>query len=138
MEVFDETQGETILAPLEPTNWDVNPIQTLSFPTIEGNALTVNVVPLSWQPLLSVKVIVVVPDEIPATKPELSIVATDIFEETHGDIVAGEFEIRLEVEPTQVLKTPEIVGNWLTLIATLPFCVCVTAGIEESVTLINW
>ena len=138
MEVFDETQGETILAPLEPTNWDVNPIQTLSFPTIEGNALTVNVVPLSWQPLLSVKVIVVVPDEIPSTKPELSIVATDIFEETHGDVVAGEFEIRLEVEPTQVLKTPEIVGNWLTLIATLPFCGCVTAGIEESVTLINW
>ena len=51
------------------------------------------------------------PGEIPVTKPELSIVATDVFEETHGKDVAGEFEIRLEVVPIQVLKIPEIVGN---------------------------
>jgi hypothetical protein len=56
-------------------------------------------------------VIVVVPTEIPVTKPVFDIDATPGFDEIHGSTLAGCPEpFKFEVPPTQIFRSPVIGG----------------------------
>jgi hypothetical protein len=61
-------------------------------------------------------VIVVVPAETAVTNPVDETVATDVFDETHGFVVAGDAEpVSCEVAFTQADNVPDIVGNAFTV-----------------------
>jgi hypothetical protein len=56
-----------------------------------------------------------VPLAIALTTPKLETVATDVFEETQGDVVAGDPEpINVLEAPIQALNFPETVGAAIT------------------------
>ena len=88
MEGLEETQGLFVAAVAEPVNCVVAPIQTTFVPVIAGMALTVTVA-VTEQLATLVYVIVVVPVAIAVTIPVLDIVATEVFEETQGFVVAA-------------------------------------------------
>jgi hypothetical protein len=85
---FEDVHGVTAAGVPDPLNCVVDAIHPDNVPDIVGKALKVTTV-VAEHPLLIVYVIVVVPGEIPVTKPVALTVATAVFEETHGFVVAG-------------------------------------------------
>jgi len=97
----------------------VLPTQTDLVPPIaagaEGNAYTVTVVVLV-QPPLFLKVITLVPATTPFTRPVLLIVATVVFADTQGVVVAAVPDpVNWVVNPAQTVNVPVIVGIALTV-----------------------
>ncbi len=61
------------------------------------------------------------PAVTPVTTPEVLIVATAVFEETHGLVVAGEaLPVKVRVAPIQPFKFPVIIGKAFTIIVAEP------------------
>ena len=103
-----EAHGVVPSGEADPVNVVVNPTQTLNVPVIVGNALTV-IVAVCVQPILFVKVITLVPAEIPVTKPVLSTIAIPGVFDTHGEAAAGvSIEFNGVVELTHTFKFPVI------------------------------
>ncbi len=114
-DVFDETHGFVVAGDADPVNCDVAFTQADNVPVIVGNAFTVNVA-VTIQPLLLVYVIVVVPADTAVTNPVDETVATDVFDETHGLVVAGDADpVNCDVPFTQADNVPVIVGNAFTV-----------------------
>jgi hypothetical protein len=72
----------------DPLSKVVEPTQTDNVPVMVGSILTVTVAVL-MQPKLFVYVIVLEPEARPETSPVELIVATVVFEDTHGSIAAA-------------------------------------------------
>ncbi len=114
-EVFEETHGLVVAGDAEPVNCDVPFTQADNVPVMVGNVLTVNVA-VTIHPLLFAYVIVVVPAVKAVTSPVFETVATVVFEETHGFVVAGDAEpVNCTVPFTQADNVPEMVGKALTV-----------------------
>jgi hypothetical protein len=106
--VLLEVQGFEIAGVPEPVSWEVALIHNVVAPLIVGLALTVTVVVVG-QPLELLYVIVVVPAATAVTKPVFEIVATAVFELTHGLTAAGApGPANCEVAPTQSVVVPVI------------------------------
>jgi hypothetical protein len=115
----DEVQGFVVAAVPVPFNCSVDPTQTLEEPEIEGELSTVKVTE-SEHPFF-VKVIVVVPDDNPVTLPELVTVATLVLEDDQVPPLIVGFKIKFELEPSQILNVPVILGIEFTLPFILKF-----------------
>jgi hypothetical protein len=114
---------------------------------IEGVGLTVNVT-VEVHPLLLVKVIVEFPAETAFTKPAEVMVATVVFDDTHGLLVAGvPVAFNALVTPTQADNVPVITDKAFTVkvavawqpllfvyvIVVLPDATALTKPLEEIV-----
>ena len=112
---------EEVHAPVEaavpfPVNVLVWPAHLLSSPVKFGSPLTVMVVAAETQPLLSLKVMVVVPSVLPVTTPVFDTVAMVELPDTHGSV---EFAVALPVKAivalTQTELLPVMVGSAFTV-----------------------
>jgi hypothetical protein len=112
---LDETHGFTAAGVADPVNCTVAPIQIGVFPVIVGSGFTVTTA-VVWHPPAFVYVIVVVPAEIPVTKPVPETVATPGFELVQGVAGSGTpVPDNCTVAPIQIGALPEIEGFGLTV-----------------------
>lgn len=137
---FEDIHGFTKAGASALDNCDVKLIQTLLVPIIVGSAFTV-MVSISVHPFKPVKVIVVVPAEIPVTIPLSLTVAIKGSEDIHGfTIAAAEVVDKVEVAPTQTFSIPVIIGKGLMVMAlvsmqpVIPVKVIVTVPLANPVT----
>jgi hypothetical protein len=105
-----DNQGEEAAAIADPVNVVVAPTQAESVPVIVGAGLIV-ILAVIKHPFEFVNVIVDVPAETPVTTPAVDTVATAVFDEVQGLVIAADPEpVRVVVAPTQAERVPDIVG----------------------------
>ena len=114
-DVLADTQALEDAGAPEPFNCIVAPAHTPAEPVMVGTLLTVNTLSTVF-PLLSVKIMWVIPGDKPVTKPVLLTVATDGTVDTHGLDAAGVPEaLNCVVLPLQIVSIPAITGVVLTV-----------------------
>jgi hypothetical protein len=116
--VLLDFHGSDVAAVGVPVSCNDNPLQMAEPPEIEGLEFTDIVLELE-QPLISEKVIVVVPAVKPFTSPLVEIVATVVLLDTHAFVKEAVPEaVNITVAPTQRALSPEITGLGLILIVS--------------------
>jgi hypothetical protein len=114
-----DVQGVVASAVALPIKAVVLPIQTASVPVIIGNGLTVTVA-VCTHPFVFMKVMSLVPLDIPVTNPAEVIVATAGVLDVQGVVASAvALPIKVVVLPIQTARVPVIVGNGLTVTVTV-------------------
>jgi hypothetical protein len=113
--VLDDTHALAAAGVPLPVSCEVLPTLTVVDPLITGNGLTVTVISFE-QPLLFVKVMILVPADTPVTRPVLFTVATEVVAEVHAPDTAGvPLPISWVVLPSQTPAVPDIAGSPVTV-----------------------